>query len=238
MRGFTLITLILSVIITIPSQAQNIKNFRYNLDGNKIKITYDLEGVPSDQYLITLFSSADNFTNPLRYVEGDVGEEVNPGEGKMIIWDARREFMEFKGAISLKLKYKKIPYLEFTNIELGTKFKRGRAHNIRWDDGPETLYATVELYKNNKYVQETNLERSGIEWILKIPRKQAPGIYKLKTEIDSRIAYSPEFRIARRTPTYAIIISLVGVGILTYLWISNLEEDQEIIPEPVGPNFQ
>ena len=77
------------------SKAQNIENLVFRLEGTDIIINYDLLGEVEESYFITVFSSHNEFSAPIQFVEGDVGENIYPGTGKTVTWDARQELGGF-----------------------------------------------------------------------------------------------------------------------------------------------
>lgn len=218
-------------------QAQNIQNLAFKIEGAEIRATYDLIGEVSERYTITLFSSANDFTTPLKYVIGDVGEDVIPGTNKTILWDARREFAEYKGSINLKIKYKIQPNQKFAEIEANSKFKKGKTVTIKWYEGPKSLTTTLDLYRNNELIQEVTLDKSGIIWTWDVPKEIKPGKgYKFKTMINGKPAYSAEFKISRKIPIPLIITVAAAGGVVVVAIISMTTKDDEIIALPPEPN--
>ncbi len=224
------------LLTSLHLNAQNIKEFAFKIEGEKIRVTYNLLGEPSERYTITLFSSASNFSSPLRFVEGDVGEGVSPGDGKTILWDARREFSEFKGSINLKIKYKIQVAQYFTTITENARFKKGKRHNIAWPDGPEGLNATIKLFNGNDYIMDVPLYKSGIEWALELPKKMKTGKgYRFQTDNNGKPIYSHEFRITNTVPRALIIVPIIMGGIVTAVLITSKNKD-ESIGFPIRPN--
>lgn len=218
-------------------QAQNIQNFTFKFEGDKIRATYDLTGETAERYTITLFSSANDFTTPLKYVTGDVGEDVTPGTNKSILWDARREFAEFKGSIKLKIKYKIQSFQTFTEIAPDSKFKKGKTVTIKWYDGPKSLSTNLDLYRNDELVRAVTLDKTGIIWSWDVPKDLKPGSnYKFKTFINGKSAYSPEFRITRKIPLPLIITAAAVTVVVVVAIISMTTKDDEIIELPMEPN--
>ena len=88
------------------AQTLTIKNV-YTKGGDVI-LTYDLEDDDaSHRFSLQLYSSKDNFIEPLLGVEGDVGIDQTVGRGKRIVWHAKEELgAYYKGAMSLEIKGK------------------------------------------------------------------------------------------------------------------------------------
>lgn len=230
--------IIVAIFLFTPRyiQAQNIQNLSFKVEGDKIRVTYDLNGETFERYTITLFSSKD-FTTPLKFVSGDVGEDVVPGIGKSILWDARSEFAEYKGPIRLKIKYKISSFQTFTEIAENSKFKRGKTQTIKWLDGPKTLTAELDLYQGTVLMEKVALHKSGIDWTWEVNKKTKSGKgYKFKTLINGKPAFSPEFKISRKAPIAFIIIPLVAAGTVAAILLSDSDKDDEIIELPLEPN--
>ncbi|MCZ6521933.1 MAG: hypothetical protein O6848_10610, partial [Bacteroidetes bacterium] len=125
-----LFCLLLSLKVSI---AQQIENLTFRLEGTEIIINYDLLGEAEESYFITVFSSQNGFTDPLQFVTGDVGEEISPGTGKIVIWDARQELGDFRGNLRIRIRARLVPIISFENIPPG--LKRGKVNEIKWTPG-------------------------------------------------------------------------------------------------------
>ena len=101
------------------SQKINIK--WVEIASDKIIVHYDLEDTnPNHEYIISLFSSKDNFSAPLTKVTGDAGNEIKPGNDKSITWDIKRELGNYKGDLELGLRGKfYVPFLKLTDFDAG-----------------------------------------------------------------------------------------------------------------------
>src|SRR5271154_934813 len=99
MRGFIL--LFIAFIFFSKASAQNVTIRNIELAGEKVVVHYDLDdNDPNHEYLLSLYSSRDNFASPLTKVTGDIGPEVKPGTGKRVEWNVLQELGAFKGRIS------------------------------------------------------------------------------------------------------------------------------------------
>ena len=76
--------------------AQKISNVRaeYDAENEKINVYYDLEGNLNQRFDVTIYASSDNYKNPLVFVSGDVGSNIEQGQGKKIVWDYKEEIGE------------------------------------------------------------------------------------------------------------------------------------------------
>ena len=103
-------------LISSSINAQQIENLVFRQEGVNIIVTYDLIGNTENIYAITVFSSHNNFSTPIKLVTGDAGAEISPGTRKMVTWDARRELGEYKGNLRIRIHAKLIPIIEFENV--------------------------------------------------------------------------------------------------------------------------
>ena len=79
------------------ANAQKVSNVKATENAGKITINYDLEGlIEGEKYKVEIYSSADNYTQPLKYVSGDVGVNVVSGVNKKVLWDANIALQTFE----------------------------------------------------------------------------------------------------------------------------------------------
>jgi hypothetical protein len=107
--GFTSIILLVICfsLVQIPvSLAQQFTNLKTFFNGERVVITYDLEAMDDDEhYRVDLFSSHDNYTEPLTHVTGNVGYNVVAGKGHRVIWDALNALpIGFNREVTIKVK--------------------------------------------------------------------------------------------------------------------------------------
>ncbi len=87
--------------------AQEITNVYFEQVGKKVRIFYDLDDpFNNNHFYIQIYFSNDNGQNwspPLKYVSGDVGEKQLAGVSKEIIWDVLKEEKSLLGNIKFKI---------------------------------------------------------------------------------------------------------------------------------------
>lgn len=95
------------VFFPVNSLAQRIDNVHPEADGEKIKIYYDLTGIPEARSVfIKVYMSTDGgntYGEPLRSVTGDVGLLIGPGKNRCIVWDVYKDLENFLG-VNVKFK--------------------------------------------------------------------------------------------------------------------------------------
>lgn len=214
-------TAFLGIVLPFLAIAQKVSIQKVDLDGERIIVYYDLEDANTNhEYLLNLYSSNDNYTDPLKNVTGDVGQEVKPGTNKKIVWNIRQEYGGYKGRIALELRGRVYtPFVRLDNYAIKKSYKRGKTYNISWKAGG-TNPIHLELYKGNLRLDGAmNHPNNGI-YTLNIPAKAKPGNdYRLKIS-DSRnndeVIYTPYFKVAPKIPMVAKVLGglvIVGGGV-------------------------
>ncbi len=240
-------TLLLLIAQSIYSQ--NLTITSVVLKGEDIIINYDLRDDDLDhKYTLSLYSSNDNYVQPLKAVDGDIGVDLSVGGNKQVIWHAREELGDrFKGNVALELKGKLyIPFVTLNNFADIKSFKRGKSANITWAAGRGSNVLTFDLYnKKDELVHTfTNVANVG-EYELEIPKEVKPGkgyhfrISDQKNKED--VVITPSFNIKRKVPLY-VNLTLGGLaGSTGYLLINNIsstgggESETPLLADPVLP---
>ena len=126
---------ILILIISGEGFSQQIENLKPRVvNNNTIEVTFDLiDDADGKTYDLQLFSSFDNYTNALSMVRGDIGDEVVPGTGKKVMWEAKQEIGDFKGDIYLEIRASPTPpFVTLTNPADGKMLRRGKTAILQW----------------------------------------------------------------------------------------------------------
>lgn len=138
MKYFFAILLILSSFYTLSQKVQ-IKSVEQK--GQKIHITYDLQGDPG-KYKVKLFvkkSYQQNFnksslwSSPLNAVSGDIGINQSVGSNKLIIWDVLKDRNEFQGDWIFGIEAvntTKMLQQQKKSVRLTKKFNRKKARSL------------------------------------------------------------------------------------------------------------
>jgi hypothetical protein len=80
-----------SASLTTSAVAQVFTITKTERQGDNLILYYDLlDSINNRVYTINVYSSADNYINPLNKVSGDVGLEVKPGGNRKIVWRANQ----------------------------------------------------------------------------------------------------------------------------------------------------
>ena len=232
------------LLLLIPTSiAQEIKITNINLAGDNIEVQYNLHDERIDRtYIINLYTSKDNFIQPMDLVSGDVGIDIAVGEKKVIVWNAKEELgEEFEGAIAIELKgHYYVPFITLDGLEDGKIFKRGQPNDFVWAGGRGDNVLNFELYKGENLVKSFE-ERANIgNTTLTIPTKVKPGNdYRFRiSDSNNRdeVVFSNSFTVKRKYPLGAQLGVALGVGFgLGFLVKTLIPEKPYVIPEPSLP---
>lgn len=230
-------------------KAQNLTIKSVALSGNDIIINYELNDDNLEhKYTLNLYSSQDNYVQPLKMVEGDVGIDQSVGGNRSIVWHVGEEFgADFKGDVALELKGKLyIPFVTLNNFEDINSMKRGRPYNVTWSAGRGSSVLTFDLFNKNDEIVHTftNIANVG-EYQLAIPKDVKPGKdYRFRISDQSNkedVVVTPNFNVKRKVPFYvnAALIGLAGTS--GFLLTQNLggesgSGETPLLPDPIVPN--
>ncbi|MEP4092503.1 MAG: hypothetical protein ABJM00_08105, partial [Reichenbachiella sp.] len=150
----------LSVLFALSGQmhAQNLKISSVSLKGNDVIINYDLlDENLEHKYTLSLYSSQDNFVQPLKMVEGDIGIDQKIGGNKSVVWHAKDELGEqFKGDVSLEVKGRiYIPFVTLDNFADISSIKRGKDYNVTWTAGRGSNVLTFDVFDKKGEIVHT-----------------------------------------------------------------------------------
>jgi hypothetical protein len=213
------------------------------LSSGDVVIHYNLSDENTDRrYALYLYTSTDNFIQPLELVEGDVGVNLSVGERKTIIWHAKEELgADFVGGLSLELKGNLyVPFISMDSFEDYKVFKRGKAYDLTWTGGRGDNILNFELYQGNEKVKVFEERPNVGNTTLVIPKDVKPGEYRFKIS-DSRnrdeVVFTSNFQVKRKVPLAVTIGSGVVVGGAAVALIQLLGTgEEEKIGDPPKPS--
>ena len=229
--------------------AQDLEIKSVSVKGNDVIVNYDLlDDDLSHKYTLRLYSSQDNFVQPLTAVEGDVGIDQSVGGNKQVIWHVKDELGEdFKGDVSLELKGKLyIPFVTLNNFEDITSMKKSRPYNLTWAAGRGSSVLTFDLFNGKDEVVHTytNIANVG-EYRLELPKDVKPGKNYRFRITDQRnkedVVFTPYFTIRRKVPLAAkvALVGLAGSGVALLGGQGGSEVgagEVPLLPDPILPN--
>lgn len=215
--------LLLATGIINSAQAQKMEIDWIEVVADRIIVHYSLEDMnPNHQYLVSLYSSKDNFAVPLTRVSGDVGTEVRAGKERKIIWDVTKELGAYKGNLTFEIRGRVfVPFVKLIDFEEGKVYKRGKNYPLTWTSGNLSGQVLIELYKGQERIWgESNIPNIGkYDWFIQGSIKKGND-YKLKftnTKDRNDFVYSKQFTIKPKVPLALKVGGLLAVGAGVYI---------------------
>ena len=251
MKPYRLATAIVGLVIFSSSHcilAQEFKNITASFDGEKILISYDLiPGGNEAQYSVAVYSSHDNYAVRLINVIGDVGKNINPGNGKNITWYLKRELTaNFSDNLVFKLVAEPMgasrtpaTAVSFIYPVKNDDLKKGKDVKIQWRGGdPEDVFQ-LSLYEGERQLKDISKTENNNSYTWNVPKTLEKGKnYKLKlTNVKNSgdYTYSGEFQVKKGTPFYIFAIP-VAAGAIAGGVIAAGGGDGGDEPDPNGGN--
>ena len=235
------ILLLLIGVLGLKVSGQQISNISASqTNENTVRVSYDLRGeVPGQLFKVDLYSSANQFSLPLTYVDGYVGEDVEAGINKFIDWDISKELVAFDGELVFEIR----ATLTFTPIRVtfpaNTKIARGKQHQISWQGSNTSEYVDLQLYRNGRRIATiaSTINDGLYEW--DVPSETKPGkgyTVRISSTSSSQSDTGEEFAVRRKIP---MVVKLLPIAIITPVVINLLDEDPEpprFLPSPPSPD--
>ncbi|MGJ3236900.1 Ser-Thr-rich GPI-anchored membrane family protein [Marivirga sp.] len=224
---------LLGVVLVFSLQAQRVEIEEIYFEDAKIHIIYELLDSKEDRpYQLKLYSSKDKFISPLTAVSGDVGVEIYPGNGKVIIWDPFEEYgQDFSEEINLEIRGRVyVPFVKLDDFNYES-LKRGKSYEITWTGGASSNILNIAIYKgDNKVSVFQNIANVG-QYTLDIPKKIEVGKnYRLRISDNKNkddVVYSKEFAIKRKIPLALQIAPVAVIGAGVYFLLPYLQSEEE-----------
>jgi hypothetical protein len=187
------------VLSSLSGYAQSVNITKVEVDGDNMIVNYTLESPNAGhRFLLNLYSSKDNFSAPLAKVTGDIGQEVKPGDNR-IVWNVRQEYGNYKGRMALEVRGRVyVPFVKLQNFTSTGSYKRGKLYDVIWKPGNADPL-NIELYKGDQRVQGSMAQPNNGSFTLNIPSNTSTGKdYKLKitsTRSNDEFIYTPAFTV-------------------------------------------
>ena len=228
-------------------QAQLVQNVRANFDGERVQIIYDLNSAdPGGKFKVALYSSHDNYAQPLTLLTGDVGDEVAPGKDRKVLWFAKNILPpDFDQEITFKIRVTLAEPVRLSLKPLGKMvFKRGTSLQLEWVGGTATDQVNIELLKDGQVqgkIAEKIVNVHQYRWSL--PRKLKTGEgYAIRISNPNRsseITTTQMFNVKPRLPLLVKLLPL-AIGAAVYLMIPDPPPPPppglEDLPGPIDPD--
>lgn len=241
----TLRVLALVLFVPLVTQSQEIQITNIQIKGDNIHVNYNLLDERLDRsYSVRLYTSEDNFINPMDNVSGDVGVDINVGPNKKIVWQAKKELGEdFQKGIKLELKgHIYVPFIQLDGISEGMVLKRATPTDLVWAGGRGDNILNIELYQGDKLMKNFDEFPNTGKASIMIPTRVKPGAGYQYRISDSKnrdeVVYSEKFSVKRKFPLVPKISLITMVGVASYFVIKSLipENVPDISEPPIPPS--
>ena len=225
--------------LSVKSQTVEIVNI--GIDDGKVNMLFNIvDTLVGRYYTVRVYSSKDNYLNPLKELSGDVGMEVSPGFGKEIVWDAAKELgSSYDGELSLEIRAR--VYIPFINVDSFSDIEtitRKRKRNITWTGGRASNVLNFDLYREDeKIITFSNVANVG-HYLLELPvhTKPGKGYYFIISDSKNKdeVVRTSEFKVKRKTPLLLKKIPILSLGLAAYI-LFEPEEDNTLPAPPSNP---
>jgi hypothetical protein len=222
------------LLISFFARGQSFENIRASQEGSRMIVIYDLVSERSNAtYTVALYSSHNNFSQPVQRVSGDVGNGQKPGLNKRVEWDLRTELQEFRGQITIELAGS----LDLIKLGFRTPFiskhpRQGKTSRIEWVGATQHPTVKIELFHNGQPLSLIGDQKNSGSYDWQIPKdiKKGPG-YKIRLTTGDEHIESVEFSIGSRVPVYALIAPAAAV-VAVATWLLLKEDELPPAPDP------
>ncbi|WP_420317508.1 hypothetical protein [Ekhidna sp.] len=237
MKVFKLLGLM--ALVPYLASAQEVQITNIQMKGPDMIISYNLIDERIDRsYSMHLYTSLDNFIQPVEKVSGDVGVDISVGANKTITWNIKEELADFSDGLKVEIKGQiYVPFIELDGVEKGMIVKRGKISDIRWTGGRGDNILNVDLYQGDKLVRGLGELPNTGNAMLKIPNNVPPGKnyrYKISDERNrDEVVFSPTFEVKRKFPLLIKMGSGIAIGVFGYYLVKSLIPVNE--PDIAGP---
>lgn len=212
----SLLLLILVQFASFSLSAQSIQITKMKIVNDKMEIYYNIDDSnPNNEYLVTVFSSKNNYSAPHTIVSGDVGQEVKPGDN-VAIWNIKEELGDYQGSLSVEIRASVyIPFVRLKEEEDKKVFKRGNSYELKWRPG-NTNPVHIELFLDDQKVggQLNHPNDGSFSTVLSKDLKRGAK-YKIKVS-DAKhpedFVYTNFFTVKRKVPLLLKVIPFIALG--------------------------
>ena len=222
----------LFAFIILLVQGQNLSNPSVIQQDNEVLVSYQLDSEKGKAWSVSLYASHNNFSSPLKMVQGDVNDKrILPGGSKQIRWNALDEVKNFDGDISFQIKATPAAPL-FKNIEASsTKVKRGKEVTISWSAVHSKEPVKVELVREENVVPIGTGSNGKLTYT--VPKKMKVGEYTIALSSAGEVIQGGSFAVKPKYPLLVKVLPIVAVGIVTIIIINNQNKPDPVPDAPV-----
>jgi len=234
--------IILMLLSSVVGYGQQLEVKRIELSGADVIFHYTLsDSVAGRSFTINLYTSRDNYINPLERLSGDFGLQVKAGNDRKVIWHAQQELgNSFDGKVAVEIRAR--VYVPFIMFDGFNKIKKGKPTDLTWRGGSRQHMLNFELYNKKGErvtVLNANTNAAANHTTVTLPGDVKAGKgYKFRI-VDSKnkdlAVESTPFTIKRKVPFLLIALPIVAGGVVASQFINPPGEDGNIPDPPNTP---
>lgn len=173
----------IAFLVANLSFAQQFQIEQTYTDAGKVYINFRIkENFTYEKYKVDLYSSHNNFSEPVKYVRGPITQDAMSATGEVIqvVWDAQRELKEFDGNIQLELRGRVI-YTPVHSTKDNISAKQTKITTLEWEGGNPSDDIKIELVKNGSVIETlANVQNVGYyDWNVTKAIEKGDG-YKIR----------------------------------------------------------
>ena len=230
-------------LVGISGRAQDVQIKRIELEQDKLYLHYSLvDTTRGRHYTVNLYSSRDNYINPIQHLRGDAGLEILPGSNRKIEVNIKDEFgPEFDGKLSFELRAKVyIPFIRLHGFGDFKKFKRGKPYEIQWSGGRPQNVLNFELFKGDQKVHTFSGIPNGGKYTILFPMDTKPAKNYSFRISDSKnkdeVVNTTAFAVKRKIPMIVKVIPVFAIGGVVYFLTKPKPECEGCLPNFPDPD--
>lgn len=224
-------------LLSLRSEGQQLTIINTQVKDGRVLLSYQIADTTVGKfYTVRVYSSHDNYLQPLERVSGDVGINIRPGSERLLSWDPKELGDAFVGKVALEIRARVyVPFVRLDGVDGSTKMKRLKPYALSWSGGgPQNILNIDFLRKGEKQTTFANIANVG-HYNLVLPKDVKPGRYVMRIS-DSKnkdeVVVSNEFRVRRRYPLLLKVIPIAAIGSA----FAFLPKSEPEIPFPITPN--
>lgn len=228
------------IFIGSDVDAQRVFNLRTELKDGKVTVIYDLEA-PSDEYEfdVKLYGSHNNFSTPVKLLNGDAGSGQKPGVDKKLVWSAREEIGVFKGTLQVELsatpKLNVAPVI-ITEPTGGQVVRRGKSIEVKWTGGSKKEEIELQLTRGSDLHRSIEKVPNTGNYKIKISGEEPLGEYQVRLLSLQGEVFSKPFEVKKPTKVLFKILPVVGLAGVVFLLTGKSSGEVKELPVAPEPN--
>jgi hypothetical protein len=211
LHSMRFVFLFLLLLATTFVHAQSIENVQATFADGLVVITYDLKADANLEFSVSIYSSHNNYSTPLKQLTGDVGT-VKPGMSKRAVWDVKTELITYRGDISFRVKGTPLlAPLVLSKPTDGGAVRRGKTATLQWKGGIPSQNVTIELFQGSERVESLGQVSNSGTFSWSVPSKFEKGKYTLKLSSGAQTTQA-DFSVKAKVPMLLKVLPLLAAG--------------------------